>query len=402
MMKTCVLLFLASFTLGFCLSYLISNPPANSPVIVQLKVADETGDHLAVSIAGTEESGSANRRTSLNQPAARRRPPLAYASAREVSGLDRAIRPASSQATAYQAPTTSNGPVRQGDSLAGLLLDAARYELDGRKDQRDMILASIFPVIIRDRINDPAEGGRLTAKTRSFDHDIIEKKQGPEKVREPVLASTRPASKKPAPLALVPTPVEAPPGTAAVEEPAETASAFRLVSVTFASKIRGPGDFEPLNKRVFDPGDRVLIYGEFEGFEEEPPQAEEDPTYTRSFSGRLRLVNTKAKLIDTFIFLEPSKATYRSEQRSGVVNFWARYKFPDDLPPGDYQVRVEGTDLIGGNEASTILGLRIREQGALPALRPEKLDASDLDVLPPYEEPGSSAGAVRNNTADSP
>ena len=36
------------------------------------------------------------------------------------------------------------------------MLDAARHELDGRTDQRDIILASIIPIIIRNRINEPA------------------------------------------------------------------------------------------------------------------------------------------------------------------------------------------------------------------------------------------------------
>jgi len=49
-----------------------------------------------------------------------------------------------------------------------------------------------------------------------------------------------------------------------------------------------------------------------------------------------------------------------------------------------------------------VLDLRIKKTSSLSSGRPEKLDTSDLEILPPYEEPETSPGVERNSTADSP
>ena len=410
-MKTWVLLFFSSFTLGFCLSYLISNPPENSPVAIHLNVAHDGQDGMAVSI----DDDATSRRTSFGNPGNSARLPVAYASSREATEIRRAGNPASSRDGTYRpslnTPDTpkapEDGPGKK-DELAGLLLDAARHELDGRTDQRDLILASLFEAVIRSRINESARPGNETAEARPAARKPVEKKQVvndrprtlttplPTPPGEPVAPGTVAG-----PEVALPTPAQAP-SAKETSEPADTEAAFRMVSVTFASEIQGPGDYKPLGNRVFYPGDHVLIYGEFEGFEEEPPRAKEDPTYTRSFSGELKLVNDRSEVLDTFTFLNPSRVAYRPQQRTRIVNFWARYRFPEDLPPGTYKVNVEGSDLIGGNEASATLGLQVRAHPPLPPLKPGKLDNADLETLPPYEEPEASPGVERNNTTDSP
>ena len=411
-MKTWVLLFFSSFTLGFCLSYLISNPPENSPVAIHLNVAHDGQDGMAVSI---DDNGATSRRTSFGNPGNSARLPVAYASAREATEIRRAGNPASSRDGTYQpglnTPDTpkapEDGPGKSGE-LAGLLLDAARHELDGRTDQRDLILASLFEAVIRSRISESARPGNETAEARTAARKPVEKKQVVTD-RPWALTTPRPAPPgEPAapgtaagPEAALPTPARAP-SAKETNDPADTKAAFRMVSVTFASEIQGPGDYKPLGNRVFNPGDHVLIYGEFEGFEEEPPRTKEDPTYTRSFSGRLKLVNDRSEVLDTFTFLNPSRVAYRPQQRTRIVNFWARYRFPEDLPPGTYKVKVEGSDLIGENEATATLGLQVRTHPPLPPLKPGKLDNADLETLPPYEEPEASPGVERNNTADSP
>ena len=85
-MKTWVLLFFSSFTLGFCLSYLISNPPENSPVAIHLNVAHDGQDGMAVSI---DDNGATRRRTSFGNPGNSARLPVAYASAREATKIRR-------------------------------------------------------------------------------------------------------------------------------------------------------------------------------------------------------------------------------------------------------------------------------------------------------------------------
>ena len=412
-MKTWVLLFFSSFTLGFCLSYLISNPPENSPVAIHLNVTHDGQDGIAASI---DDDGVTSRRTSFGNLGNSARLPVAYASAREATEIRREGNPASSRDGTYRpglnTPGTPKAPEDgpgKSDELAGLLLDAARHELDGRTDQRDLILASLFEAVIRSRINESARPRNETAEARPAAREPVEKKQAVnDRPRTLTTPLPSPPGEPAAPgtvagpeVALPPTPAQAS-SAKETSAPVDTEAAFRMVSVTFASEIQGPGDYKPLGNRVFNPGDHVLIYGEFEGFEEEPPRTKEDPTYTRSFSGRLKLVNDRSEVLDTFTFLNPSRVAYRPQQRTRIVNFWARYRFPEDLPPGTYKVNVEGSDLIGGNEATAILGLQVRAHPSLPPLKPGKLDDADLETLPPYEEPEASPGVERNNTTDSP
>ena len=49
-----------------------------------------------------------------------------------------------------------------------------------------------------------------------------------------------------------------------------------------------------------------------------------------------------------------------------------------------------------------MLELRIKKTSSLSSDRPEKLDTSDLEILPPYEESETPTGDERNSTADSP
>ena len=93
-MKNWVLLFFAAFTLGFCLSYLISNPPANTPVAVHLNVATDNQGGLDVAVEEAEKIAGSSRRISLNQAGARARTPAAYAAARELPESRSAVRPA--------------------------------------------------------------------------------------------------------------------------------------------------------------------------------------------------------------------------------------------------------------------------------------------------------------------
>ena len=154
-MKTWVLLFCTSFTLGFCLSYLISNPPSSAPVAVQLNVTSDNQGGLEVSLDGNGKKSASERRRWLNTPTTQPRRPAAYASSRNLPGLRPAISPARATDGLRESslPETSNPSPAGRGGLAGLLLDAARHELDGRTDQRDIILASIIPIIIRNRIN---------------------------------------------------------------------------------------------------------------------------------------------------------------------------------------------------------------------------------------------------------
>ena len=404
-MKTWVLLFCTSFTLGFCLSYLISNPPSSAPVAVHLNVTSDNQGGLEVSLDGNEKKSSADRRRSLNPPAAQPRRPTAYASSRGLPELRPAISPTPAREAAgprgSSIPEASSPSPARGGGLAGLLLDAARHELDGRTDQRDIILASIIPIIIRNRINEPA----------SEKNAPTERETAAVKKPESIPASIESAEEL-IPVETIAEPETPPP--AALEPRAETSArsgiapaGFRLTDVTFIDKFRGLRDYDP-GGGAFNRGEKIQFHAELKGLEEEPSYEGQNESYTRRFSADWKLVDAASKIIDSRVIEEQRNFVYSVGERNLILEgkrgfvLLEDYRLPNTLAPGNYRILLRGRDLIAKKEATAVLELRIKKTSSLSSGRPEKLDTSDLEILPPYEEPETSPGVERNSTADSP
>ena len=403
-MKTWVLLFCTSFTLGFCLSYLISNPPSSAPVAVQLNVTSDNQGGLEVSLDGNGKKSAPERRRWLNTPTNQPRRPTAYASSRNLPGLRPAISPAPARAAdglrESSLPETSNPSPAGRGGLAGLLLDAARHELDGRTDQRDIILASIIPIIIRNRINEPASE-KVTPPGQE---------EGAVKKITPIPAAIETAKTLPA--AAITQPEVAPP---AAPEPRAKPSVrssispagFRLADVTFIDKFRGLRDYDP-GDGAFNRGEKIQFHAELKGLKEEPSYEGQNESYARRFSADWKLVDAASKIIDSKVIEERRDFVYSAEERDLILEgkrgfvLLEDYRLPNTLAPGNYRILLRGQDLIAKKEATAVLELRIKKTSSLSSGQPEKLDTSDLEILPPYEEPGTSPGDERNSTADSP
>jgi len=398
-MKTWVLLFCTSFTLGFCLSYLISNPPAIAPVAVQLNVTSDNQGGLEVSLDGNGKKSASERRRSLNTPTTQPRRPTAYASSRRLPGLRPAISPARAADDLPESilPQTSNPSPAGRGGLAGLLLDAARHELDGRTDQRDIILASIVPIIIRNRINEPASE-KITPSVQE---------EGTVKKIAPIPAAIETAETLPAATIAEP--------EAAAPEPREEPSVrsggspdgFRLADVTFIDKFRGLRDYDR-GGSAFNRGEKIQFHAELKGLDEEPSYEGQNESYTRRFSADWKLVDADSKIIDSKVIEERRDFVYSAEERDLILEgkrgfvLLEDYRLPNTLAPGNYRILLRGQDLIAKKEATAVLKLRIKKTSSLSSGRPEKLDTSDLEILPPYEEPETSPGDERKSTADSP
>ena len=404
-MKTWVLLFCTSFTLGFCLSYLISNPPSGTPVAVHLNVSPDSQGGLEVSLDGDERKTATDRRRSLNPPAAQPRRPTAYASSRELPGLRPAISPTPARAadglSGSNLPETSSPSPARGGGLAGLLLDAARHELDGRTDQRDIILASIIPIIIRNRINEPASEKSAPAEQATAAVKKIEPIPAAIETAEetlPVETIVKPEARAPA----APEP-RAEPSVRRGIAPA----GFRLADVTFIDKFRGLRDYDP-GGGAFNRGEKIQFHAELKGLEEEPSYEGQNESYTRRFSADWKLVDAASKIIDSRVIEERRDFVYSVEERNLILEgkrgfvLLEDYRLPNTLAPGNYRILLRGRDLIAKKEATAVLKLRIKKTSSLSSGRPEKLDTSDLEILPPYEEPEMPTGDERNSTADSP
>ena len=63
---------------------------------------------------------------------------------------------------------------------------------------------------------------------------------------------------------------------------------------------------------------------------------------------------------------------------------------------------MQGKDLIAGKATVSILELQVRKSSSLFSPAQEKLDTSDLEVVPPYVEPPEKQVEDRKTTVDSP
>lgn len=141
---------------------------------------------------------------------------------------------------------------------------------------------------------------------------------------------------------------------------ASTNDSFQITGLSFARSIEGPSKFTPATLEEILPGRKVLIYGEFRHFKNEPEGLKGvGTTYRRSFSATLRLLSSTGKELDRLAFLPRDRGLQRSQTESEVMNFWAKYQLPADLPPGTYKFVVEAEDILGDASATGELDLEL-------------------------------------------
>jgi hypothetical protein len=181
--------------------------------------------------------------------------------------------------------------------------------------------------------------------------------------------------------------------------PPRPALDFRLVDVTVASEIRGPGDFRPRETRRFNAGESVLVYGEFAGFSEE---AEPGDLRLRSFSGSLQLVRPDGTEVDSADFLPVESGVSQAQGAAEFINFWARYTLPPELPAGRYELHVRGRDILADREARAVVAVYVLEAAPPPESR-SRADEGKRRAVPKSGSPVTAPRtAPKKSTADSP
>ena len=173
-----------------------------------------------------------------------------------------------------------------------------------------------------------------------------------------------------------------------VGAPTPGALDFRLVDVTFASKIFGPGDYVPRSGRRFRPGERILLYGEFADFAEEAVSPTER---RRRFSGTLRLLDPNGDMLDSLDFISQNAGSSRSAASEDTVNFWARYTLATDLPVGRYELHIVGRDHVASKESRVALAVRVDQD------ENQRTPENELgDDLPLVDSPMRAYGEPEN------
>ncbi len=231
--------------------------------------------------------------------------------------------------------------------LDGTSLEAAAMTLSTTGDREDLIRAALTLQQLGKTAASDDILRRLAGE--KLDQDT----EAPEAEAEAVAIADEPTAETAEPAATTPIPV--------ASTPSET-STFELVSVTFASRIDGPGDFVAMPAAAIQPGKDVLVYGEFSGFRtlESPAEAGAQPTHSRAFSANLRLENAEMNILEELKFLPPSRGRQVVDEPGEAVNFWARYEIPDDLDSGQYQIVITAEDHFGGQSAKAELSFEVK------------------------------------------
>ncbi len=139
---------------------------------------------------------------------------------------------------------------------------------------------------------------------------------------------------------------------------------FRLRDVAFTEEINALGDYRRLESYHFVAAQEALVYGEFVGFRERIDERQSDErVYCRKFTATLTLVDASGETVDSGTFLNAEQGTSVSKTPEKRLNFWAQYRFPADLTPGDYRLLIEATDLEGSERAQFELPLTILPPG---------------------------------------
>lgn len=128
----------------------------------------------------------------------------------------------------------------------------------------------------------------------------------------------------------------------------ETIAGMKVVNANFCSKVKGFGQFEVMEQRVFEPGQTVLIYCEIE-----------------NHTSQQKVVNgkemTSTKLAGSCIVYDENQKVVQQEEFSVVEDlatqrrrdFYMHIPFVvGDLPPGKYRYQLMIDDVGGGKSAS--------------------------------------------------
>ena len=147
--------------------------------------------------------------------------------------------------------------------------------------------------------------------------------------------------------------------TAEPDEPQDgQGGAFAIRSLSFARSVKGAGDFTSLPATRVESGRPVLIYGEFFNYQTAAAKVR-SAGYHCSFSASLQLVDESGTVKDTLEFLLAGEGEQRVKQRNTLVNFWAKYDVPAELPHGRYRIIVKATDILAGREARETLEFEV-------------------------------------------
>jgi hypothetical protein len=135
---------------------------------------------------------------------------------------------------------------------------------------------------------------------------------------------------------------------------------FRVEGVCFCEKVVGFRAVVPVARPAFAAGDRVTIYGEFQGMAVRSAPGGQSEQQMQIF---LSVLDEGGKTVDTVEFLGRDAGTRRLAAHEGSETrsyFVGEYALPASLRPGRYQLRLSATDLVAQAETQAVISLEVK------------------------------------------
>jgi hypothetical protein len=129
-------------------------------------------------------------------------------------------------------------------------------------------------------------------------------------------------------------------------EALEAVTPLEITELQLCRKVKGFGDFEPLEAAACRPGRGVILYCEMAGVRYES----EGALHRSRLASRVEIVATSGGAPVWTQSLGTADDLCRRRRHDYYVNY--RMTLPDTLPPGSYEVRLVQDDLVANHSAS--------------------------------------------------
>lgn len=128
----------------------------------------------------------------------------------------------------------------------------------------------------------------------------------------------------------------------------EAIAGMKVVNANFCSKVKGFGQFDVMEQRIFEPGQTVLIYCEIENHTSQTKVIDGKQMTSTRLAGSCVVYDENQKVVQQEEF--PVVEDLATQRRR---DFYMHIPFVvGDLPPGKYQYQLMIDDVGGGKSAS--------------------------------------------------
>jgi len=153
-----------------------------------------------------------------------------------------------------------------------------------------------------------------------------------------------------------------------VEPPRQPPRVLRLTNACYSTRIDGFGRYERVRQELFRPGELLLVYCEVEGFESKRVPAEASAGAAYEYVTELdAVVTVEAKSGERLYRLPFPLIEDRCATRRRDFFLALRFQLPKELAAGEYRLKIEVRDRLGGGQATAELPLRVRRPAATHA-----------------------------------